>query len=270
MNEEKFKISIKGEKAIPKTKKGKINNFLKKKIPLIIFIAFLVYFVLVFTPTVFTLGGLKFFTNTDTGILDYIFKIMSFPILLALMSILPLLIISFICLILENDKDFDYQYTIISPYQVVDTMNRIVQLENGKLLPKYKFIDWEKSKIDMIVLSIPLDSDNQPLKQIDNKHVENPETKEDYEQNAFVDVFRKSFEYMGDEEFTHHYQKHINATIEANQLVKMEAYKNQKDLLMKNGELTQEELNNTTDMQSLKSIKNKIDALKTKSKDETN
>lgn len=31
MNEEKFKISIKGEKAIPKTKKGKINNFFKKK-----------------------------------------------------------------------------------------------------------------------------------------------------------------------------------------------------------------------------------------------
>src|SRR5699024_4829575 len=133
------------------------------------------------------------------------------------------------CLILENDKDFDYQYTVISPYPVVDTMNRIVQLENGKLLPKYKFIDWEKSKIDMIVLSIPLDSDNQPLKQIDNKHVENPETKEDYEQNAFVDVFRKSFEYMGDEEFTHHYQKHINATIEANQLVKMKEYKKKKN-----------------------------------------
>src|SRR5699024_323714 len=112
----------------------------------------------------------------------------------------------------------------------------------------------------MIVLSIPLDSDNQPLKQIDNKHVEYPETKEHYEQNDFVDIFRKSLEYMDDEEYTHHYQKHINATIEANQLVKMEAYKNQKDLLMKNGELTQEELNNTTDMQSLKTIKNKIDA----------
>lgn len=72
-----------------------------------------------------------------------------------------------------------------------DQLNRIVQFEDGTVVPLHQFIVWQKSNRHKIVTQIAYDS---PVKVIfDNEKIENPQSDADVERNADIDTCRDTF-----------------------------------------------------------------------------
>lgn len=72
-----------------------------------------------------------------------------------------------------------------------DQLNRIVQFEDGTVVPLHQFIIWHKSNRHKIVVQIVYDS---PVKVIfENKKIDNPQSDKDIERNADVDTCRDTF-----------------------------------------------------------------------------
>lgn len=72
-----------------------------------------------------------------------------------------------------------------------DQLNRIVQFEDGTVVPLHQFIVWQKSNRHKIVTQIAYDS---PVKVIfDNEKIENPQSDKDIERNADIDTCRDTF-----------------------------------------------------------------------------
>ena len=72
-----------------------------------------------------------------------------------------------------------------------DQLNRIVQFEDGTVVPLHQFIIWHKSNHHKIVAQIVYDS---PVKVIfENKKIDNPQSDEDIERNADIDTCRDTF-----------------------------------------------------------------------------
>lgn len=72
-----------------------------------------------------------------------------------------------------------------------DQLNRIVQFEDGTVVPLYQFIIWHKSNRHKIVVQIVYDS---PVKVIfENKKIDNPQSDKDIERNADIDTCRDTF-----------------------------------------------------------------------------
>ena len=72
-----------------------------------------------------------------------------------------------------------------------DQLNRIVQFEDGTVVPLHQFIVWQKSNRHKIVTQIAYDS---PVKVIfENEKIENPQSDADVERNADIDTCRDTF-----------------------------------------------------------------------------
>ena len=72
-----------------------------------------------------------------------------------------------------------------------DQLNRIVQFEDGTVVPLHQFIIWQKSNRHKIVVQIVYDS---PVKVIfENKKINNPQSDKDIERNADIDTCRDTF-----------------------------------------------------------------------------
>jgi len=72
-----------------------------------------------------------------------------------------------------------------------DQLNRIVQFEDGTVVPLHQFIIWQKSNRHKIVVQIVYDS---PVKVIfENKKIDNPQSDKDIERNADIDTCRDTF-----------------------------------------------------------------------------
>lgn len=72
-----------------------------------------------------------------------------------------------------------------------DQLNRIVQFEDGTVVPLHQFIVWQESNRHQIVAKIVYDS---PVKVIfDNEKIENPQSDADIERNADIDTCRATF-----------------------------------------------------------------------------
>lgn len=72
-----------------------------------------------------------------------------------------------------------------------DQLNRIVQFEDGTVVPLHQFIVWQESNRHQIVAKIAYDN---PVKVIfDNEKIENPQSDADVERNADIDTCRATF-----------------------------------------------------------------------------
>lgn len=70
-------------------------------------------------------------------------------------------------------------------------LNKIVQFEDGTVVPLHQFIVWQESNRHQIVTRIAYDS---PVKVIfDNEKIENPQSDADVERNADIDTCRATF-----------------------------------------------------------------------------
>ena len=130
-----------------------------------------------------------------------------------------------------------------------DQLNRIVQFEDGTVVPLHQFIVWQKSNRHKIVTQIAYDS---PVKVIfDNKKIENPQSDADVERNADIDTCRDTFSMKTNKEMSEWINRRLDMFEDYHEGRQKRIYEQRR---MNNNEKQQRAIENANDLPEAQSV----------------
>lgn len=130
-----------------------------------------------------------------------------------------------------------------------DQLNRIVQFEDGTVVPLHQFIVWQKSNRHKIVTQIAYDS---PVKVIfDNEKIENPQSDADVERNADIDTCRDTFGMKTNKEMSEWINRRLDMFEDYHEGRQKRIYEQRR---MNNNEKQQRAIENANDLPEAQSV----------------
>lgn len=130
-----------------------------------------------------------------------------------------------------------------------DQLNRIVQFEDGTVVPLHQFIVWQKSNRHKIVTQIAYDS---PVKVIfDNEKIENPQSDADVERNADIDTCRDTFGMKSNKEMSEWINRRLDMFEDYHEGRQKRIYEQRR---MTNNEKQQRAIENANDLPEAQSV----------------
>ena len=182
------------------------------------------------------------FTAFITGVIGIGFTIIQAPLVVAFMFLT-----SALGAILGSLVYYKRPQTISQ--HATDQLNRIVQFEDGTVVPLHQFIVWQKSNRHKIVTQIAYDS---PVKVIfDNEKIENPQSDADIERNADIDTCRDTFGMKTNKEMSEWINRRLDMFEDYHEGRQKRIYEQRR---MNNNEKQQRAIENANDLPEAQSV----------------
>lgn len=182
------------------------------------------------------------FTAFITGVIGIGFTIIQAPLVVAFMFLT-----SALGAILGSLVYYKRPQTISQ--HATDQLNRIVQFEDGTVVPLHHFIVWQKSNRHKIVTQIAYDS---PVKVIfDNEKIENPQSDADVERNADIDTCRDTFGMKTNKEMSEWINRRLDMFEDYHEGRQKRIYEQRR---MNNNEKQQRAIENANDLPEAQSV----------------
>ena len=134
-------------------------------------------------------------------------------------------------------------------------LNKIVQFENGALVPLYQFVIWQDSSREFVIAKVLYDSPIQ--RTFKNERINHPQNETDVQRNADIDTCRDTFDYLDALALTKFIDERLSLFEDYREHQLDQAYIERRQQNIKH-QYTMDELNQLPDAQSVLKLERQI------------